>query len=182
MATISNLSIDQGASFSTTVTVNAPDASTTLNGALNNSATTITVHSTVGFPDVGTIKIENETITYTGTGATSFTGATRGASSSTAASHATTTAVTYTAGAIDLTGYTVLGQIRKTYESATAVTMATTVTNATSGQIAISLTDTQSTALSAGRYQWDLKITGGSGTVTRVVEGVATINPSVSRS
>ena len=182
MATISNLSIDQGASFSTTVTVNAPAGSTTLNGALNNSATTITVHSTVGFPDVGTITIENETITYTGKTSTTFTGATRGASSTTAAAHATSIAVTYTAGLLDLTGYTVLGQIRKTFDSTASASMTTTITNATSGEIAISLTDTQTAALSAGRYQWDLRITGGSGTVTRVVEGVVTINPSVSRS
>jgi len=182
MASISNISIDQGATYSTTVIVAAPDASTTLNGALTDSATTVTVYSTVGFPDVGTIKIGNETITYTGKSSTTFTGATRGASSSTAVAHLTNAAVTYTAGAVNLTGYSVLAQIRKNYGSSTATAFTSTITNATEGEIALSLTDTQTTALNDGRYQWDCKITGPSGTVTRVIEGIATINPSVSRS
>lgn len=182
MASISNISIDQGSSYSTSVIVAAPNASTTLNGALTNNATTVTVFSTVGFPDVGTIKIGNETITYTGKTLTTFTGATRGASSSTAVAHLTSAAVTYTAGAVNLTGYSVLAQIRKNYGSSTATAFSSTITNATEGEIALTLTDTQTAALSDGRYQWDCKITGGSGTVTRVIEGIATINPSVSRS
>lgn len=60
---------------------------TTLNGALNSSATTITVVSTASFPTSGTVKIDSEQITYTGTTATTFTGATRGANSTVAASH-----------------------------------------------------------------------------------------------
>ena len=84
--------------------------------------------------------------------------------------------------ALDLTNYTALAMIRKTYQSATA----TTFTNAfvsprTTGQITISLTDTQTTALDDGRYVYDLVITDGSGNKTRVVEGIATVNPSVSR-
>ena len=49
------------------------------------SVTTITVSSTTGFDSAGTIIIGNETITYTGTTSTTFTGATRGAGSTTAA-------------------------------------------------------------------------------------------------
>ena len=48
--------------------------------------TTITVSSTTGFDSAGTIVVGNETITYTGTTSTTFTGCTRGASSTTAAS------------------------------------------------------------------------------------------------
>tara|TARA_R100001015_G_C4622300_1_gene179711 strand:+ start:433 stop:1359 length:927 start_codon:yes stop_codon:yes gene_type:complete len=58
-----------------------------LNGSLNDSATTITVDSTTGFSSTGTIYIESEQITYTGTSSTTFTGCTRGANSTTAASH-----------------------------------------------------------------------------------------------
>ena len=61
---------------------------TTLNGALTNVATTITVVSTTGFANAGGIQIENETITYTGTTNTTFTGCTRGTNSTTAAAHA----------------------------------------------------------------------------------------------
>ena len=58
-----------------------------LNGSLNDSATTITVDSASSFDSTGTIYIENEQITYTGTSSTTFTGCTRGANSTTAASH-----------------------------------------------------------------------------------------------
>ena len=60
---------------------------TNLDGALTDSATTITVDSTSGFDSSGTLYIENEQITYTGTSSTTFTGATRGANSTTAAAH-----------------------------------------------------------------------------------------------
>lgn len=58
-----------------------------LNGSLNDSATTITVDSASSFDSSGKIYIENEQITYTGTSSTTFTGCTRGANSTTAASH-----------------------------------------------------------------------------------------------
>jgi len=62
-------------------------SSTTLNGDINSSVTTITVASTAGFEDVGTITIDEENITYTGKTTTTFTGCTRGADSTAAASH-----------------------------------------------------------------------------------------------
>jgi len=67
--------------------------STALNGALTNNATTITVVSTTGFDAAGEIQIENETITYTGTTNTTFTGCIRGAGGTTAVIHADTTNV-----------------------------------------------------------------------------------------
>ena len=59
---------------------------TTTSTTHTDSVTTITVSSTTGFDSAGTIVIGNETITYTGTTSTTFTGCTRGASSTTAAS------------------------------------------------------------------------------------------------
>tara|TARA_R100000005_G_C4960119_1_gene177142 strand:+ start:145 stop:1083 length:939 start_codon:yes stop_codon:yes gene_type:complete len=66
---------------------------TNLDGALTDSATTVTVNSTTGFDSTGTIFIGNEQITYTGTSSTTFTGATRGANSTTAAAHSDDTQV-----------------------------------------------------------------------------------------
>ena len=60
---------------------------TALNGSHTDSVTTITVDSTSGFDSSGTIYINGEVITYTGTSSTTFTGATRGAGSTTAAAH-----------------------------------------------------------------------------------------------
>ena len=61
--------------------------STTLNGDINSSVTTVTVASTTGFEDSGTITIGEENITYTGKSTTQFTGCTRGTDSTSAASH-----------------------------------------------------------------------------------------------
>ena len=87
-----------------------------------------------------------------------------------------------TGSALDLTNYTALGMIRKTYQSSTATTFTSSfVSPRTTGQITISLTDTQTSALESGRYVYDLVITDASGNKTRVVEGSVTVNPSVSR-
>ena len=59
---------------------------TTTSTTHTDSVTTITVASTTGFDSAGTIVIGNETITYTGVTSTTFTGCTRGAASTTAAS------------------------------------------------------------------------------------------------
>lgn len=65
---------------------------TQLNGAINSSQTTITVDSTDNFlepvgPMTNYIRIDDEIIQYTTTTATTFTGVTRGALSTTAAPH-----------------------------------------------------------------------------------------------
>jgi len=73
-------------------------ASTTLNGALNSSATTITVLSTTGFAASGAIGIDAEYITYSGVTPTTFTGCVRGVGS-TATTHANGAAVKQYSGA-----------------------------------------------------------------------------------
>lgn len=73
-------------------------ASTAINdaGNISDSATTITVDSTTDFASSGTIIIEDELITYTGTTSTTFIGCTRGAYETTAASHNDNTVVSAT--------------------------------------------------------------------------------------
>jgi len=61
---------------------------TTLNGNLTDSATTITVASTTGFPTTGVLFILGEQVIYTGLTSTTFTGCTRGSNDTTAAAHA----------------------------------------------------------------------------------------------
>jgi hypothetical protein len=67
----------------------------TLDGAHNNSVTTITVNEAIdaGVSATGAIQIGAEVITYTGKGAKTFTGCTRAAYRTTAASHLTAAAV-----------------------------------------------------------------------------------------
>lgn len=66
---------------------------TTLNGSHTAAVTTITVASTTNFLSAGTIMVDSEKITYTGKTATTFTGATRGAHGTAAASHLTAATV-----------------------------------------------------------------------------------------
>lgn len=68
-------------------------ASTALDGALNDSATTITVDNTADFPEQGRIRIDNEEIFYTGKTPTTFTGCTRGVRETRPASHSDNVAV-----------------------------------------------------------------------------------------
>ena len=54
--------------------------------------------------------------------------------------------------AVNLTGYTVKGQIRKTYTSSTFVNLTCAVSNATAGIVSIALTAAQSNAMKPGRF------------------------------
>ena len=68
---------------------------TTLSAGINTSVTTIGVASVTGMPTTGgTIKINNEVITYTGISSLNLTGCTRGVNGTTAATHSTSDTVT----------------------------------------------------------------------------------------
>jgi hypothetical protein len=72
-------------------------ATNQLNGAINNSVTTITVDDTTAFSATGNILIDSENISYTSKNSTQFLGCTRGlsgAGSGAAASHADNATVT----------------------------------------------------------------------------------------
>ena len=73
--------------------------------------------------------------------------------------------------------------MRKTYESSSAsATFTTAISNPTTdGQVTLSMTDTVTTALSPGRYVYDLIVTSSGGLKTRVVEGQAIVTPGVTR-
>ena len=90
------------------------------------------------------------------------------------------------AGAIiDLTTVpsTLTAQVRKSFASSTATDFVATVTPAvTTGEFTLALTIAKTTALDRGRHVYDVvqEITG-SGFKTRIMEGVATVSPSVTR-
>ena len=86
-----------------------------------------------------------------------------------------------TGNILNLTGYTVAAQMRKTYGSSTATNFTGSVSNATQGKVSVSLTAVQTNALVAGRYVYDVEITSAGGTVTRVVEGQVEVTPGVTQ-
>jgi len=75
-------------------TISEDATATTLNGALNATATTIVVTSSTGFLSQGRVIIDSEVIQYTGTTATTLTGCVRGVDGTTAATHLTLAPVT----------------------------------------------------------------------------------------
>jgi len=88
-----------------------------------------------------------------------------------------------TGSALDLSNYTALAQIRKTYASTTSTSFTSTfASDRTTGQITISLTDTQTASLDSGRYVYDVLITDASDVKTRVVEGSAIVTAGVTTS
>ena len=94
----------------------------------------------------------------------------------------TTVTVTDSNGdAVSLVGYSAAAQIRKSYSSSTSTAFTTSISNASGGEITITLSDTQTAALEAGRYVYDVLITASGGDKTRAVEGIANVNASVSR-
>ena len=84
--------------------------------------------------------------------------------------------------AFDLTNHTAAAQIRKSYSSSTATDFTVSIADPPSnGQLDCSLTATQTAALEEGRYVYDIEVTNDTGVVTRVIEGIITINPNVTK-
>ena len=80
----------------------------------------------------------------------------------------------------DLTGYTGLAKIRKSYYSTNSVDFTVTFNvNRTTGIINLILNSSQTSTMEQGRYLYDVVITNNSNKKTRVIEGIVTINPGV---
>ena len=82
--------------------------------------------------------------------------------------------------AIDLTGYTAVCQIRRSYATVYAVQMNIDDSNFSGGVITVTLPNTETAGLTPTRYVYDVTIQDLSGLVTKVFEGLATVNPGVS--
>ena len=80
----------------------------------------------------------------------------------------------------DLTDYTVSAQMRKSYYSSTATSFTASASSPTDGEVTISLTATQTSALKAGRYVYDIEIASDEETI-RILEGIVVINPEVTK-
>ena len=83
--------------------------------------------------------------------------------------------------AINLQSYAAASQMRKSYYSATSFVITAAVTGIANGEITLSMPAANTANLSPGRYVYDLKITSPANVVSRVVEGIVTVLPSVTR-
>lgn len=89
----------------------------------------------------------------------------------------------------NLTGYTGASQIRETFNSSDsdATDFSVTITDpATDGIVLLSLTNTQTSALEAGRYFYDVELyfydSDSNQIVERILQGQIRVDPQVTRS
>lgn len=81
--------------------------------------------------------------------------------------------------AINLADYTGAAQLRKWYTSSNSTSFTVTLSNST---VTLGLTSSQTAGLTAGRYVYDVELTDTtSNTISRIVEGIVTVTPNVTR-
>ena len=81
---------------------------------------------------------------------------------------------------LTLSGYTANSQIRRWYTSSNVSATFSASINVSSAVITLSLTANQTSNLVFGRYVYDVEISDGY-EVSRIVEGVVTVTPQVTR-
>jgi hypothetical protein len=82
--------------------------------------------------------------------------------------------------ALNLNGFTVASQMRKSYGSTTAYAFEASVYDAPTGKVRLQLSATASSGIKPGRYLYDIEITSGSNK-TRVVEGLVIITAEITK-
>lgn len=83
---------------------------------------------------------------------------------------------------INISGYIVRSQMRRSYYSANATANITcTITNAGQGEITMNMNANTTANIKAGRYLFDLETVDTFGTVSRVLEGIVTVTPGITR-
>ena len=83
---------------------------------------------------------------------------------------------------IDLTGYSVRSEMRKSYYSTTAYPFTLSFINAAIGAISMAMPAANTASLSPGRYVYDVELEDASGNISRIFEGIVTVLPNVTKS
>ena len=94
-----------------------------------------------------------------------------------------TTTITVTddeGNVVDLTGYTGAAQMRKHYTSSAQTAFTVSIT-AVTGEVSLSMNAATSGNVTPGRYVYDCEITSAANVVSRIVEGIVTVTPQVTR-
>ena len=81
---------------------------------------------------------------------------------------------------VNLTGYTGAAQMRKHYTSLNAHSFSVSISPLI-GTVTLSMNATSTAVITPGRYAYDCELTASNGTKTRLVEGIATVTPEVTR-
>ena len=81
----------------------------------------------------------------------------------------------------NLVGYSASSQMRKSYYSSNATATFNTTIIERTGQITLTLDANTTSNIAPGRYVYDTIIISGSSEVTRILEGIVDVSPSVTR-
>lgn len=81
---------------------------------------------------------------------------------------------------VNLTNYSANAQMRKHYTSLTAYTFETTI-SPDLGIVSLYMDANTTNSIAPGRYMYDCELTDPNGAITRLVEGIVTITPGVTR-
>lgn len=81
---------------------------------------------------------------------------------------------------IDLTGYSGTAQMRKHYTSVTFYSFTVTIYPQT-GEVTLGLSANTTNSITPGRYVYDCELLDGNGKTSRLIEGIVTITPQVTR-
>ena len=80
---------------------------------------------------------------------------------------------------INFSTYSGAAQMRKHFTSSNSVSFSVNMTS--NGVIALGLTANQTANLTSGRYVYDLEVTDSSNLISRLIEGIVTVTPNVTR-
>jgi hypothetical protein len=81
---------------------------------------------------------------------------------------------------VNLTGYTGAAQLRKHFTSTVSYPFTVSI-SPTIGTVTLSMTANATSNVGYGRYVYDCELTDTNGAVTRLLEGIVTVTPGVTR-
>jgi hypothetical protein len=83
---------------------------------------------------------------------------------------------------LNVTGYTFKSSIRKSYYSSrVTANLTVTLISAVNGNVQISMNAATTANIKAGRYLYDVKMTDTQSVASRVIEGIITIYPQITK-
>lgn len=83
---------------------------------------------------------------------------------------------------INISGYIVQSQMRRSYYSANAsANLTCQITDSSTGEVTISLTAQQTANIKAGRYLFDVVVSTVANSTIRLLEGIITVTPRITK-
>ena len=83
---------------------------------------------------------------------------------------------------VNVAAYSFSSQVRRSYYSANiSANIVCAITDAANGEVTMFMSKANTTNLAAGRYVFDVMMTDGNNTTSRILEGIIDVTPGVTR-